>query len=247
MPVPRASTSGEAKYSPVRISSTPVSYTDSNFSVFHLDVVGAELDREVELVLARSHVVLPAVPGARHHAPIQLALAERSLEVEAVRLNRVETAVAVGQGDLLLACLEAADGSGRNVVDSSDADEAVFHAGDPSRGLSRQVQARYPLAVATILLCGVDVYFRGKLEALLPGHHFVTTDSAVWPDLVIADISRVDPMDVADSYPEIPILGFGGHTDTAGLRRAHEAGFDQVLVKNALQERAAQVVDELIT
>ena len=101
--------------------------------------------------------------------------------------------------------------------------------------------------MATILLCGVDVYFRGKLEALLPGPHFVTTDPAVWPDLVIADISRVDPIDVADSYPEIPILGFGGHTDTAGLRRAHEAGFDQVLVKNALQERAAQVVDELIT
>jgi hypothetical protein len=132
------------------------------------------------------------------------------------------------------------------LVDSSGRDEAVVHPGDLSKGLSRHSQARYPLAVATILLCGVDVYFRGKLEALLPGHHFVTTDSAVWPDLVIADISRVDPVDVADSYPEIPILGFGGHTDTAGLRRAHEAGFDQVLVKNALQERAAQIVDELI-
>ena len=114
------------------------------------------------------------------------------------------------------------------------------------KGLSGHARARYPLFVATILLCGVDVFFRGKLEGLLPGHHFVTTDSADWPDLVIADISRVDPMDVADWYPEIPILGFGGHTDTAGLRRAHEAGFDQVLVKNALQERAAQVVDELI-
>ena len=131
-------------------------------------------------------------------------------------------------------------------VDSSVRDEAVVHPRDATKGLSRHSQARYPLAVATILLCGVDVYFRGKLEALLPGHHFVTTDSAVWPDLVIADISRVDPVDVADSYPEIPILGFGGHTDTAGLRRAHEAGFDQVLVKNALQERAAQIVDELI-
>ena len=131
-------------------------------------------------------------------------------------------------------------------VDSNVRDEAVVHPRDPTKGLSRHSQARYPLAVATILLCGVDVYFRGKLEALLPGHHFVTTDSAVWPDLVIADISRVDPVDVADSYPEIPILGFGGHTDTAGLRRAHEAGFDQVLVKNALQERAAQIVDELI-
>ena len=124
--------------------------------------------------------------------------------------------------------------------------EPVFHAGDPTKGLSRHAEARYPLRVATILLCGVDVFFRGKLEALLPGHHFVTTDSVDWPDLVIADISRVDPMDVADSYPEVPILGYGGHTDTAGLRRAHEAGFDQVLVKNALQERAAQVVDELI-
>jgi DNA-binding NarL/FixJ family response regulator len=99
--------------------------------------------------------------------------------------------------------------------------------------------------VATILLCGVDVYFRGKLEALLRGHHLITTDSADWPDLVIADISRVDPDDVADSYPDVPIVGFGGHTDKAGLRRAHAAGFDQVLVKNALQERAAQIVQEL--
>ena len=111
--------------------------------------------------------------------------------------------------------------------------------------MSSEQRPRYAAYVATILLCGVDVYFRGKLEALLPAHHFVTTDSADWPDLVIADISRVDPVDVADSYPEVPILGYGGHTDTAGLRRAHEAGFDQVLVKNALQERAAQVVEEL--
>jgi hypothetical protein len=173
-------------------------------------------------------------------------VAEGSLKVEAVRLQGVEAALAVRQGDLLLAGIDAADGSRRNIVDSSDGDEAVFHAADPTKGLSGHGRARYPFAVATILLCGVDVYFRGKLEALLPGHHFVTTDSVDWPDLVIADISRVDPIDVAESYPEIPILGYGGHTDTAGLRRAHEAGFDQVLVKNALQERAAQVVDELI-
>jgi hypothetical protein len=99
--------------------------------------------------------------------------------------------------------------------------------------------------VATILLCGVDLFFRGKLEAGLPGHHFVTTDSIDPPDLVIADISRVDPEEVADTYPDVPILGFGGHTDTSGLRRAHAAGFDQVIVKNALHERAAQIVDEL--
>jgi hypothetical protein len=229
------------------MSSTPSSNADSNLSVFHLNVVGLELDREVELVLTGAHVVLPAVPRTRQHAPLEPALAERALEVEAVLLHGVEAAVAVGQRDLGVARLDTADRSGRNVLDVRDGDEAVFHPFDPTKGLSRQGRARYPAPVATILLCGVDVYFRGKLEALLPGHHFVTTDSVDWPDLVIADISRVDPIDVADSYPEIPILGFGGHADTAGLRRAHEAGFDQVLVKNALQERAAQVVEELTT
>ena len=99
--------------------------------------------------------------------------------------------------------------------------------------------------MATILLAGVDLYFRGKLEGLLPGYHLITVDSVDPPDLVIADIARVDPDEVADAYPEVPILGFTNHTDTSGLRRAHEAGFDQVLVKNALQERAAQVVEEL--
>jgi hypothetical protein len=100
--------------------------------------------------------------------------------------------------------------------------------------------------VATILLCGVDLFFRGKLEALLPGHHFVTTDSADQPELVIADIARIDPDEVSDAYPDIPILGFTNHTDTSGLRRAHEAGFDQVLVKSALVERAGEIVELLI-
>jgi DNA-binding NarL/FixJ family response regulator len=99
--------------------------------------------------------------------------------------------------------------------------------------------------VATILLAGVDLFFRGKLEALLPGHRLVTTDSVHSPDLVIADIARIDAQEVADAYPEIPIVGFTNHTDTAGLRRAHAAGFDQVIVKSALVERAQQLVDEL--
>ena len=109
-------------------------------------------------------------------------------------------------------------------------------------GLSQTVSLR---AVATILLCGVDLFFRAKLEALLSGHHLVTTDSVDPPDLVIADIARVDPDEVADAYPDVPILGFTNHTDTAGLRAAKTAGFDQVLVKSALQERAAAVVEEL--
>ena len=106
----------------------------------------------------------------------------------------------------------------------------------------RECYARH---VATILLAGVDLYFRGKLEGLLPGHHLITTDNVDPPDVVIADIARVDPDDVADAYPDVPIVGFTNHTDTSGLRRAHEAGFDQVLAKSALTERAKDLIEEL--
>jgi hypothetical protein len=99
--------------------------------------------------------------------------------------------------------------------------------------------------VATILLVGVDLFFRGKLDALLAGHHLVTVDSADRPDLVIADIARVDPEEVADAFPDVPILGYANHSDTAGLRRAHTAGFDQVVVKAGLVERASELVREL--
>lgn len=99
--------------------------------------------------------------------------------------------------------------------------------------------------MATILLVGVDLFFRGKLEGLLAGHQIVTKDSAVAPDLVVCDIARVDPLDVADSWPDVPILGYANHTDTAGLRAAHAAGFDQVVVKSALVERAPKLVEEL--
>jgi hypothetical protein len=99
--------------------------------------------------------------------------------------------------------------------------------------------------VATILLVGVDLFFRGKLEGLLSGHHLTTVDNVDPPDCVIADIARVDPDEVADAYPEVPILGFTNHTDTDGLRRAHAAGFDQVVVKSALDDRAKELVEEL--
>lgn len=186
-------------------------------------------DRFFELALGPDPAAAPGL--VPRHRDVHQALKEVSL----ARRGRAPDLLELFVGGEILALSDEPEPLG----------EAVVHPNDPNKGLSGHGRPRYPPAVATILLCGVDVYFRGKLEALLPGHHFVTTDSADWPDLVIADISRVDPMDVADSYPEIPILGFGGHTDTAGLRRAHEAGFDQVLVKNALQERAAQIVEEL--
>jgi hypothetical protein len=99
--------------------------------------------------------------------------------------------------------------------------------------------------VATILLVGVDLFFRGKLEVLLDGHHVVTSDSVDPPDLVICDIARIEPDEVADSWPDVPIVGFTNHTDKAGLQRAHTAGFDQVIVKSALAERVPDLVAEL--
>jgi hypothetical protein len=99
--------------------------------------------------------------------------------------------------------------------------------------------------VTTILLVGVDLFFRSKLEGLLPDHRLVTSDSVDEPDLVIADIARVEPEEVVDTWPDIPIMGFTNHTDRAGLQRAHTAGFDQVVVKSALVERASELVDEL--
>jgi CheY-like chemotaxis protein len=99
--------------------------------------------------------------------------------------------------------------------------------------------------VATILLVGVDLFFRSKLEGLLPSHRIVTSDSVDEPDLVIADISRVEPEEVVEEWPDIPLMGFTSHVDKAGLQRANAAGFDQVVVKSALVERASLLVDEL--
>src|SRR5205807_4830166 len=80
-------------------------------------------------------------------------------------------------------------------------------AGEASkRGIGARSRRCYPPRVATILLAGVDLFFRGKLEALLPGHHFVTAESIDDPDLVIADIARIVPEEVADTYPAIPIV-----------------------------------------
>jgi DNA-binding NarL/FixJ family response regulator len=101
--------------------------------------------------------------------------------------------------------------------------------------------------VPTILLVGVDLFFRGKLDVLLDGHRLVTTDSVDPPDLVICDLARVDADEVAETYPDVPIMGFTNHTDTAGIRAAQAAGLDRVVVRSALAERAPELVEELVT
>ena len=81
----------------------------------------------------------------------------------------------------------------------------------------------------------------------MPEHRFQTADGVEPPDLVIADIARIEPLDVADTYPVVPILGYTNHTDTAGLRGAHAAGFDRVVAKSALFERTRELIEELLS
>jgi hypothetical protein len=130
---------------------------------------------------------------------------------------------------------------GLEVLTATDQIETV------SQPLVHNAECYARRVVATILLEGVDLFIRGKLEASLQGHHLVTSDSVDPPDLVIADVGRTDPVEVADAYPDVPILGFSNHKDTAGLRRAHAAGFDQVVAKSALTERAPELVEQLTT
>ena len=175
-------------------------------------------------------------------------MAEWAAEVRAGRLRRVEGAAHVRKGELEPVGPDRADGSGRDVGSTRHGDEPTgSHRAHPTKALFRAVSRCYPHCVATILVAGVDLYFRGKLDALLGGRHrLVTTDSVDPPDLVIVDIARVDPEEVAESWPDIPILGYTNHTDTAGLRAAQAAGFDRVVVRSALAERAPQIVEELV-
>lgn len=99
--------------------------------------------------------------------------------------------------------------------------------------------------MATILLAGVDPIFAEKLSQLLFEHHLITTESVDEPDLVIVDIARVEPEEVSDGYPEVPILGYSHHADPSSLRAAREAGFDRIVERAALTEDAQSLVSEL--
>jgi hypothetical protein len=101
--------------------------------------------------------------------------------------------------------------------------------------------------MARILLVGVDPSFHRRLEELLAGHRVVTSEGIERPDLVIADVGRLDAAEVADTYPDVPLLGFTSHGDTAGLRLAQAAGFDEVVAKSALVERSSELIGALLT
>jgi DNA-binding NarL/FixJ family response regulator len=101
--------------------------------------------------------------------------------------------------------------------------------------------------MARILLVGVDHTLQQRLEELLPGHRVVSIEGIEPPDLVIADVGRVDAAEVADAYPDVALLGFTNHGDAAGLRLAQAAGFDEVVAKSALFERSAELIGALLT
>jgi hypothetical protein len=100
--------------------------------------------------------------------------------------------------------------------------------------------------VSKILLLGVDPLFAGTLSQILAGHQLTSSESIEAPDIVIADVTRVEPGEIADAYPETPILGYAGHADPFGLRVAEEAGFDRVVDRSLLVENAEQLISELI-
>jgi hypothetical protein len=101
--------------------------------------------------------------------------------------------------------------------------------------------------VATILLSGVDLFFRGKFDAMFGAAHSVVTRSETTPDLVVADVGEIDPVELVRSYPGTPILGYTQHTNTDGLRRARAAGIQRVVARSAIAERGATIVDELLS
>jgi DNA-binding NarL/FixJ family response regulator len=101
--------------------------------------------------------------------------------------------------------------------------------------------------VSVVQLAGVDLFFRGKIDAMLAasGHEVVAKPGGPAPDLVIADVNRTDPQEVLARFPGVPVLGFGRHTDPQLLRAARQAGFAKVVARSVLSERLPELVDEL--
>jgi DNA-binding NarL/FixJ family response regulator len=102
--------------------------------------------------------------------------------------------------------------------------------------------------VSVVQLAGVDLFFRGKIDAMLAasGHEVVAKLGGPPPDLVIADVNRTDPGEVLARFPGVPVLGFGRHTDPQLLRAARQAGFAKVVARSVLSERLPELVDELV-
>src|SRR5256884_9899991 len=85
-----------------------------------VDGIPGHLDRGVVDVGAGRDVPAPGVPGAGHHAPVELALAERPAPVGARVVDRVVRAVHVEQGQRLALDLDHPALARRHVADGGD-------------------------------------------------------------------------------------------------------------------------------
>ena len=98
--------------------------------------------------------------------------------------------------------------------------------------------------MASILVRDVDLFFRGKLEAQLSGFHDLVTSGQA--DLAIVDIGKIDLVQAVHALAGMPVVAFTTHTDTAGLRAAHQAGFDRVVTRSLISRDALKMVNDLI-
>ncbi|MGI9659305.1 MAG: hypothetical protein ACR2OD_10385 [Gaiellaceae bacterium] len=98
--------------------------------------------------------------------------------------------------------------------------------------------------MARILVRDVDLFFRAKLEAQLgAAHELVSSGDA---DLAFVDIGRVELAGAIAELTGTPTIAFTNHTNTDGLRAAHEAGFERVVIRSIIAEQAGKLVDELL-
>ena len=99
-----------------------------------------------------------------------------------------------------------------------------------------------------VQLVGVDLFFRGKIDAMLlsSGYEVIAKPGGPPPDVVIADVGKVEPADVLARFPGVPVLGFGAHTDPQRLRAARQAGFANVVPRSVFSERLPELVAELL-
>src|SRR5256714_12234801 len=93
---------------------------DLDLAAFDFDLERLQLDSVIEFVLPGPHVVLPAVPWTAQRLSLEPAVAERSLQVEAVLLRGEKLAVDVRDRKLLFVDLDGLDRSRRDVLDAGD-------------------------------------------------------------------------------------------------------------------------------
>ena len=80
---------------------------------------------------------------------------------------------------------------------------------------------------------------QGGVEAA--GHELVAADAD--PDLVIADVEVLDPVDIAGARR----LGFYPHVQPELKKRAEDAGFDMVVPRSRIARELPDLVDKVLS